>query len=227
MAVVTLASIKGGAGKSSTVLALASDLALDGRKVVILDADPNQHAARIGAKITKRIGASWLAVVGGVGENTILAEIRKARADYEFVFVDLPGVSSKLTLLGLTRADLVIIPCQASDMDIFDAVETALQVRQAAEAAERTIPARFLLTRWPVTIESRAAKQTRKKLLAKAPDIPVFGTPFMERTVIKEMTFNGFVPRLVEAEGNAAGNIRALSAELLSVLVPEDARVSV
>jgi hypothetical protein len=40
----------------------------------------------------------------------------------------------------------------------------------------------------------------------------------MERTIIKEMTFNGHVPRLVEPDGNAAGNIRAIAAELLAVL---------
>jgi chromosome partitioning protein len=216
--VVTLASIKGGVAKTSTALALAADLALNGRRVALLDADPNQHAARIGAKVVRRIGADAFAVVGNITEINILAEIRQARSAADFVFVDLPGVSSKLTLLGLTRSDLVIIPCQASDMDIHDALETVDNVHQAAEAAERTIRTRFLLTRWPVTIESRAAKQTRKKLISKAPDVPVFETPFMERTIIKEMTFNGHVPRLVEPDGNAAGNIRAIAAELLAVL---------
>src|SRR5689334_14906409 len=112
MPVVALASVKGGAGKTSATLALAADMASDGARVEVLDADPNGHASRVGTKVAKRLEAARLYMTGGVTEANILAEIRRAKGTADWVFVDLPGVSSKLTLLGLTRADLVVIPCQ-------------------------------------------------------------------------------------------------------------------
>jgi chromosome partitioning protein len=79
MPVITLASVKGGVGKTSALLSLA---------------------------------AAFTAI-GGITEANILSGIKAARAAAEYVFVDLPGVSSKLTLLGLARSDLVIVPVQA------------------------------------------------------------------------------------------------------------------
>lgn len=221
MAVITLATTKGGSGKTTAVLAIAADLAAAGLSTLILDADPNQHAARIGAKIAKRVDRDQLRIRGGLTEANILAEIKKARAEATYVFLDLPGVSSKLTLLALTRSDLAVIPVQPSDMDINDALATLEGVRQAAEAAERRVPACFLLSRWPVSIESRAAKQTRKRLALKAPDTPILRTPLMQRTALAEMSFNGYAPCLAEPEGNAAANVRAVRDDILEHLKRE------
>src|SRR5690349_21868813 len=194
MPVIALASIKGGAGKTSTALSLGADFALNGSKTEILDCDPNGHASRVGIKVAKRV--EGLTVKGGITEATILSEIRRARDAAEWVLIDLPGVSSKLTLLGLTRADLVIVPCQSSEMDLHDAAATLENVKQAAEAADRTIAARILLSRWPVSIETRAARETRKRLAKLGAE--VLQTPMMERTAIRELTFNGYVPALAE-----------------------------
>jgi chromosome partitioning protein len=217
MPIVALASVKGGAGKTSALLALAAELALEGQRVEILDADPNGHAARIGARIAKRLDGTAFRIAGGVSESTILSEIRRAKGEASWVFVDLPGVSSKLTLLGLTRADLVVIPCQASEMDVHDALTTLENVRQAGEAAEREIPVRLLLSRWPVTIESRAAKETKRRL-SQVAEAKILQTALMERTAIRELTFHGYVPRLSDPEGNAAANIRALATEIQGLL---------
>jgi chromosome partitioning protein len=217
MPVIALASVKGGAGKTSAALALAADIASDGARVEVLDADPNGHASRVGAKIASRMETAQLRVSGGVIEANILTETRRAKGSADWVFIDLPGVSSKLTLLGLTRADLVVIPCQPSEMDIHDALATLDNVRQASEAADRDIPSRLLLSRWPVTIESRAAKETRRRL-AKVEGAVLLNTPLMERTAIRELTFNGYVPRLADPEGNAAANIHMLALELAEVL---------
>lgn len=222
MPVITLASIKGGVGKTSTLLALASEFALNDHRVTVLDADPNGHAGRIGAKMAKRLNGAAFSAVDGVSEANILARIKQARTEADYVFVDLPGVSSKLTLLGLARSDLVIIPVQASEMDIHDALQTVDNVRQAGEAADRAINACFLLSRWPVSIESRAARETRKRLSAKAPDVPVLQTPLMDRTAFKEMSFNGAPPRLADPKGNGAANVAAVGQEVLALIAARE-----
>ncbi len=44
MKIITVASLKGGVGKTSTALFLAEALAMKGRKVILIDADPNNNA---------------------------------------------------------------------------------------------------------------------------------------------------------------------------------------
>lgn len=44
MTIVTVASLKGGVGKTSTALFLAEALAYKGRQVILIDADPNNNA---------------------------------------------------------------------------------------------------------------------------------------------------------------------------------------
>jgi chromosome partitioning protein len=79
MPIVALSSVKGGAGKTSAVLALAADMASDGGRVEILDADPNGHASRIGTKVARRLDGAHLRITGGLIESTILGEIRRAK----------------------------------------------------------------------------------------------------------------------------------------------------
>src|SRR4051812_21297239 len=102
-------------------------------------------------------------------------------------------------------------------MDIHDTLATLDTVKQAADAADRDLPTRILLSRWPVSIESRAAKETRRRL-AMVAGVTVLRTPPMERTAIRELTFNGYVPRLADPKGNAAVNIHALAREIAEVL---------
>ena len=55
------------------------------------------------------------------------------------MIVDLPGIAAKLTLLGLTRSDLVIVPVQPSKMDARDALRTIKDIEQASETVGREI----------------------------------------------------------------------------------------
>ena len=219
-AVISLASTKGGCSKTTTALALGLELALDGARVVLLDADPNQHAAEFGTTFarTKQAlpeGASF-AVAPNITEDNILLEIRTAKAVADFVLVDLPGVAAKLTLLGLTRSDLVIVPVQPSKMDARDALRTIKDIEQASETIGRDIPFRILLARWPVLNETVVARHTRAELAKK--NLAVLATPFMDRTAWKEMVYSGHCPRVVDADSNAAHNLTAIAREVLAVL---------
>jgi chromosome partitioning protein len=124
MATISLASVKGGVSKTSLALLLASELALDGYPVALLDADLNQQAAAFGRKSD----ISNLTIIGDVREDNILALLRQAEADNEVVMVDLPGGSSTLALKSLHRSHFVIVPRFES--------RAARHVRQTVEAEQ-------------------------------------------------------------------------------------------
>ncbi len=87
MAVVSIASAKGGVGKSTLAILLGAEFALDGYKVAVLDADLNQHTAAFGLKCT----LPNLRVIPDIGEKEILKALREAEAENDIVLVDLPG----------------------------------------------------------------------------------------------------------------------------------------
>ena len=100
MPIVTVASPKGGAGKSTASVILATELAHAGAEVTILDCDPNRSitiwAER--GKLPPRIE-----VKSDVGESEIVRTIKQQDADGRIVIVDLEGVASRLVSRAISR----------------------------------------------------------------------------------------------------------------------------
>ncbi|RYG95057.1 MAG: ParA family protein, partial [Alphaproteobacteria bacterium] len=103
MPIIVLANPKGGAGKSTTALVLATTLAAEGATVTVLDCDPNKPIAGW------RTGASNnpVEVVSDITESTILPRLDALRTQRQFVIVDLEGTASRLASRALSRAQLV------------------------------------------------------------------------------------------------------------------------
>ena len=130
MPVIAIANPKGGAGKSTTALVLATTLAAEGATVTVLDCDPNRPIAGW------RSGESEnpLQVIGDITESTILTRLDKERVSRQFVIVDLEGTASRLTSRALSRAQLVVIPIQASATDAEMAAKAIQLVREEEQA---------------------------------------------------------------------------------------------
>jgi chromosome partitioning protein len=129
MAVVSIASAKGGVGKSTLALLLGAELALDGYQVTILDCDLNQHASAFGLK-AKLHG---LTILPDINETGVLKALRTAEEQHDVVLIDLPGGSSTLALKALQRSHFVMVPTQPSLPDARDAMRTIAQIDDAEE----------------------------------------------------------------------------------------------
>ena len=90
MPTIVFASPKGGAGKSTSAVLLATVLAERGATVTIIDADPNKPVS----SWAKRPGKpNNLTVVADVSEDTVIDAIEEAATHSAFVIVDLEGHS--------------------------------------------------------------------------------------------------------------------------------------
>jgi chromosome partitioning protein len=85
MPVIVFASPKGGAGKSTSAVVLACELAQSGAGIVIIDADPNRPVSKW-AKLDGR--PANLLVIADVTEATVIDEIEAWAARVPFVVVD-------------------------------------------------------------------------------------------------------------------------------------------
>ena len=133
MPVIAFANPKGGAGKSTSALVLAQTIAQAGASVTIIDADPNRPI------LDWRSGESrsTLKVIGDATESTIVRVISEERGRRQFVFVDLEGTASRLVSRAISRADLVVIPLQASAVDARQASRAVALVQEEEETLGR------------------------------------------------------------------------------------------
>jgi chromosome partitioning protein len=137
MPTISFASSKGGAGKSTSAVLLATELAQRGTTVTIIDADPNQPVLRWSRKPGK---PETLIVIGGVTEETLIDAIDDAARKTAFVIVDLEGTASVMVAHAMTRSDLVIIPTKGSELDGIEAAKVIQFIGRQERAYNRTIP---------------------------------------------------------------------------------------
>jgi chromosome partitioning protein len=212
MATISVASAKGGCGKTTLAILLGAELALDGYTVALLDCDVNQHATAFGRKAA----IPGFTVVPSIDEGNVLAELRRSSAEADVVLIDLPGGSSTLALKALQRSNFVLVPCQVSLPDVRDAIKTLAQIDDAQDLARTDIARALLWTRLLPGFESRSARHVRESVEGK--ELPVFRTALIERAAFRELHVTGTVPRQTDPQGSTAANVSAITQELLSRL---------
>jgi chromosome partitioning protein len=214
MATISVASDKGGPGKTTTSCLLAAELALDGYKVALLDCDINQQAVAFGDKA--KIEGLW--VIAEVNEHNILSILKKAEGQAEIVIIDLPGGSSALALKAFHRSHFVLVPSQVSMPDVKAAMSTVRQIDDAQELAGIPIARALVWTRILPGFESVPVRTVREAIEKRADAPPIFKSCLMERAAYRDIHISGMVPRQKDPRGGPAANVGALAAELLAFL---------
>lgn len=218
MPVISFANPKGGAGKTTSALLLASELATHGAKVVIIDADPERWISQWGVLPGR---PENIAIVSEATEDSIVEQIEAAAAEAQFVIVDLEGTASLMVAHAIGMSDLVIIPTQGASMDAKGAAKTIRLVRNQARLARREISHAVLLTRTSAAVASRSLRNVHEQLAAAG--IPVFTTSIVERAAYRDILDYGGVlsaldPGQVSNVDKAIKNARAFAGEVVTRL---------
>lgn len=181
MPTIVFVSPKGGAGKTTSSLILAEQLSRSA-DVTIIDADPNhpiENWAKGGAKPER------LHIIADADEENIIERIEDAAARTPFVVVDLEGTASKIVLMAISQADLVIVPTQGSQLDAEQAGRAFRVIAQQEKMSRRKVPYSVLLTRTNSAIRTRTLAHIEKGLIAAG--IPVFNAELNEREAFRAM----------------------------------------
>jgi chromosome partitioning protein len=135
-AIIALAQRKGGAGKTTLAAHLAVGWAQAGRRVAVLDIDPQGSLSRW-AELRRAVSVASDAAIdiealSGWKLGIVLARLRGAR---DLVILDTPPHAESDARAAIRAADLVVIPVQPSPMDLW-ATEATLE---AARAEKRPV----------------------------------------------------------------------------------------
>jgi chromosome partitioning protein len=218
MPTIVFASPKGGVGKSTAAVLLATELASHGGSITMIDADPNRPLTQWASRPGK---PEKLSVIGTTAEDSIIDTIEKAALLTTFVIVDLEGTASMMAGYAMSRADLVIIPAQGSHLDATEAVKAIKLVKGQERAFQKKIAYAILFTRTSAAIRPRTLQSIEAEF--REQKIPMFGSQIHEREAYRAMfafggTLAGLDPTQVGNLPAAKANARAFAAEVLEKL---------
>ncbi|MGN7293331.1 AAA family ATPase [Rhizobium sp. SAFR-030] len=214
MPVISFANAKGGAGKTTAALLLATELAHQGHRVTLIDADPQRWISQ------------WHEMSGAVRNITIITEVtvaslqchlREAAATSDYLIIDLAGARDAMVTTAIGLSDHVMIPVQGSAMDAKGAAQILDLLAMMKERAGLVIAHSVVLTRVAPMVTTRSLVAI-KGLLAQR-GVNVLNTPINERTAFRELfevggTLYSLDPAKVSNLDKARDNARALADEV-------------
>ena len=209
--IVSFASSKGGVGKSTTCAAIGSRLAQRGEVVLIIDLDQNKTLERWGRKAN--IPGLTVRAIDRDSFTTMFRETTAAGAT-DHILIDLAGAREATALKAIARSDLVVIPAQASEPDLREALVVASDVRDVAEEKGAPIPYRLLLTKMS-PLRTRVTDFVYQELARH--NLPIFRTVLVERVAYKEMFLTGVPPNATD-KGGAGAEVAALADEMEQIV---------
>lgn len=215
MPVISFANPKGGAGKSTSALILATQLAENGASVVIVDADPEKWISQWGKLEGRPVN---LHVINNVTEDGIVDLIADAAESHQFVIVDLEGTASLMVANAIGMSDLVLIPLQGSSMDAKGGAKTVRLIRNQSRMARRDIPHCVVFTRTSAALRTRALQNVQGQLIESG--VPVLRTSLVERAAFRELfdyggTLSDLDPTQVNNVDKAILNAREFAGEVI------------
>jgi chromosome partitioning protein len=206
--IITVATMKGGSGKSTVASCLAVYWHLRGRRPTLIDADPQRSIMRLAAR-ERALGG--VAVVEDATEDASKTA-RRLAATSGLVIIDTPGFRSKTTLDCLAAADFLLVPVKPSPFDVDRMLDTLGILTGRTDGPQPLY--RCLLTQ--TTRDSVIARHIRGELAEAG--LPVLQSEMTNRVAYPEASLWGATPSLISWKGPAAREIAAIADELDMVL---------
>lgn len=131
---------KGGSGKTSLSINVASTLATLGYSVLLIDADSQASSS---AWVSLREETAFQVV--SMARPNFAKDAKKMALKYDFTIIDGPPHAEEISRSCIAAADLVLIPIEPSGLSVWASEMTIAQVQEASEYKD--VKAAFVVSR--------------------------------------------------------------------------------
>ena len=197
MKTISILSQKGGAGKTTLAINLAGAAEAAGKQAVIIDLDPQASTKAWHERRRKERPVVISA------QAVVLSDVLKTSAEHgaDFAIIDTAPHSETAALTAGKAADLILVPCRASAIDL-KAIETTIDLVMLARK-----PALFVLS--CIRPGDKALPNSAETHLSQYP-IPVSPQRITQRAAFVHALTAGQTVTEFDPEGAAAGETREL-----------------
>lgn len=210
--IICFGNSKGGVGKSSLSVFVAAEAAKNGKKVLLVDADPQKSTA------------SWRALreaddilCTSITEPTLHKDVPVLAKGFDLVIIDAGGRDSNTFRSAIMAADTLIIPILPSQFDIY-AAEDTVKIFKDAKVFRDDIEACFVLNQLLTNSAiSREVEATVEEMTGEW-GIPLLESKLYARVAYKRCLEAGVGVTEFEPDGKAADELRSLYRELMKIV---------
>ncbi|MGD8914526.1 MAG: division plane positioning ATPase MipZ [Candidatus Thiodiazotropha sp.] len=204
-------SQKGGCGKSTVAVNICTALVINGRDVVLVDADRQSTASNW---VMDRTANKALPIVHCIQKyenirNTLLDLDKR----YEYIIVDAAGHDSRELRTGMTAAHVMLLPFSPSQPDL-DTLPSLQEIITQARDLNSKLIVYALLTMGPTNPVVHETDEARE-YLKDYPKIRLLTTVVRDRKVYRD-AMSGGMGVIEMSNRKASEEIKSLTRELLN-----------
>ncbi len=203
--IISVAQQKGGAGKTTISTNIAVCLSNLGKKVGLIDLDPQQSASMWYELRQNNIADNMIDLL--LHDYSLDNVLKTHCGHYDIIVIDTPPHAKDSALKLIRRSDFVIIPAQLSPMDIW-ATQPILDM-----ALETQTPHFMVLNRVPYA--SKVSDKLRESLIESK--LPLSQTAIGNRNSYVSAFLQGSGVTELEPKSQASLEIKTLTTELLAL----------
>ncbi|HZL21129.1 MAG TPA: ParA family partition ATPase [Polyangia bacterium] len=218
--IIAFAGQKGGGGKTTSAISVASEWHARKRRVVLVDADP-QGSALTWAGVGAEAGASMPTVIAmGAGLHRP-DQLPALSQNYDVTIIDCPPRHGDIQRAALMVADLVVLPCGPSALDAW-ALAASIDLITEARVLRPELNVAILITKK----NARTALGAGAREVLSSSGLPILETELGYRVTYQEAPAAGLGPSTYDPTGAASLEVRRLVDELELFMTKEVLRAS-
>ncbi|MEQ1718333.1 MAG: ParA family protein [Hyphomicrobium sp.] len=216
--IITLASSKGGVGKSTVAGCLAGVWAADGQTVHIVDLDQNRTISRWFADPARRPPNITVSAPDPSTLTEHLADLAATSAP-NLILIDVAGTYERALTVAVARAHLTLIPAAPTEADIYEASRVARHITSVFEAFDRAPLYRLLINRVQPLSSGAQLYATLEIVRLRLPRIK---TRILQRAAYEELGLSGQPPHFADRKrapvAKAVEELNAVRADIEALL---------
>ena len=225
MKTISVVNTKGGTGKSTIATNLATALAQEGKKVLLVDTDGRQQSSMSFAQI--RADENQLANISAISlpYKTLFKDIRSYE-NFDFIVIDAGAGDSEVVRSAIFCGTygMVLIPVQPSGYDLW-ATQDTLELIEACRQIVDIDKAYIMLNRMPSNKQVKMVSDVKESIeeLTVQYNIKILSTEFVDRVAFKEAicvgrNVNEYQEIEKEKATKAAAELAELKKEVQNIL---------